>query len=151
VAARILAICDCYDSITSDRPFRKGRRHAEAVAELRRCVGTQFDPALVERFIEKIEALREIEQERGEPVGQRLSLEIGQQIERIAEATDERDEASVNAIASRLAKVAEREGHAALAVTAASLADQVSVAEQDWGDIVEIIDELFRLCHQARG
>ncbi len=151
LAARILAICDCYDSITSDRPFRKGRRHAEAVAELRRCVGTQFDPALVERFIEKIEALREIEQERGEPVGQRLSLEIGQQIERIAEATDERDEASVNAIASRLAKVAEREGHAALAVTAASLADQVSVAEQDWGDIVEIIDELFRLCHQARG
>jgi HD-GYP domain-containing protein (c-di-GMP phosphodiesterase class II) len=150
LAARILAICDSYDAMTFDRPFRQGRRHAEAATELRRCAGTQFDPELVERFLEKIEELREIEQERGESVAQRLSLEIGHQIERIAEAADDRDEASVNALASRLAKVAKHEGHQAIAKTASSLADEVSAAEQDWAGVVEITNELFRLCQQTR-
>jgi HD-GYP domain-containing protein (c-di-GMP phosphodiesterase class II) len=48
---RILAVADAYDAMTSDRPYRKAMSHAEAVAELRRCAGTQFDPELVERFI----------------------------------------------------------------------------------------------------
>jgi diguanylate cyclase (GGDEF)-like protein len=48
---RILSIVDAYDAMTSDRPYRKALEHSVAVAELRRCAGSQFDPALVERFI----------------------------------------------------------------------------------------------------
>ncbi|MGE5578881.1 MAG: HD domain-containing phosphohydrolase [Bacillota bacterium] len=48
---RILAIADAYDAMRSDRPYKKARSHDWAVAELRRCAGTQFDPELVERFI----------------------------------------------------------------------------------------------------
>lgn len=55
LGARILAIADAYDAIVSDRAYSKARSHAEAVAELRRCSGTQFDPSLVERFIETLE------------------------------------------------------------------------------------------------
>jgi putative nucleotidyltransferase with HDIG domain len=51
VGARILAICDAFDAMVSDRVYRKGRPPEQAMAELRRCAGTQFDPELVERFI----------------------------------------------------------------------------------------------------
>jgi diguanylate cyclase (GGDEF)-like protein len=56
VTARILAIADAFDSMTSDHAYRKGWDRDEAFAELRRCAGTQFDPALVERFIEVMSA-----------------------------------------------------------------------------------------------
>jgi len=48
---RILAIADAYDAMTSDRPYRGAMTSEEALAELRRCAGTQFDPELVDRFI----------------------------------------------------------------------------------------------------
>jgi len=51
---RILAIADAYDAMTSDRPYRKAMSHEDAVNELRRCAGTQFDPNLVELFIATI-------------------------------------------------------------------------------------------------
>lgn len=49
---RILAVVDAYDAMTNNRPYRKAMPHAEAVAELRRCAGTQFDPQLVEKFLQ---------------------------------------------------------------------------------------------------
>jgi len=48
---RILAIADAYDAMTSSRPYRKAMSHEEAIAELKRCSGTQFDPELVNKFI----------------------------------------------------------------------------------------------------
>ncbi|MGE5372205.1 MAG: diguanylate cyclase domain-containing protein [Solirubrobacterales bacterium] len=53
--SRILTVIDAYDAMTSSRPYRKPMTHAEAVAELRRCSGTQFDPGLVEQFIALLE------------------------------------------------------------------------------------------------
>lgn len=46
--ARIIAACDAYSAITSDRPYRAARTPDEAVAELRRCAQKQFDPEVVE-------------------------------------------------------------------------------------------------------
>jgi diguanylate cyclase (GGDEF)-like protein/PAS domain S-box-containing protein len=51
---RILAIVDAYDAMTSDRPYRKAMSKQKAVQELRRCARTQFDPDLVERFIQVV-------------------------------------------------------------------------------------------------
>jgi diguanylate cyclase (GGDEF)-like protein len=48
--ARILTVADAYDAITSPRPYRDQLSLNEALAELRRCAGTQFDPQLVEVF-----------------------------------------------------------------------------------------------------
>lgn len=50
IGARIFAVVDALDAILSDRPYRAGRPFAVALAEIRRCSGTQFDPAVVEVF-----------------------------------------------------------------------------------------------------
>ena len=52
--ARIIAIADAFDAMTSDRSFSKAKSVEEAINELRRCAGTQFDPEIVRIFIEKI-------------------------------------------------------------------------------------------------
>ncbi len=52
--ARIIAITDAYDAMTSDRAYRKGMDHQHAVEEIKRCAGTQFDPEIVKVFLEKV-------------------------------------------------------------------------------------------------
>ncbi|MFC1799948.1 HD domain-containing phosphohydrolase, partial [Candidatus Eisenbacteria bacterium] len=52
MGARILAVVDSYSSMLSDRPYRSALSVEEAIEELRRCRGTQFDPKIVDRFIE---------------------------------------------------------------------------------------------------
>ena len=47
----MIAICDAYDAITSERPYRHARSSDLAIDELRASAGTQFDPELVEAFI----------------------------------------------------------------------------------------------------
>jgi HD-GYP domain-containing protein (c-di-GMP phosphodiesterase class II) len=42
IASRITFVCDAYDAMTTDRPYREARSQAEALDELRRCAGTQF-------------------------------------------------------------------------------------------------------------
>jgi putative nucleotidyltransferase with HDIG domain len=51
IGARIFAIADTLDAITSDRPYRKARSFDVAREEILRCSGTQFDPAVVEVFL----------------------------------------------------------------------------------------------------
>jgi putative nucleotidyltransferase with HDIG domain len=50
--ARVLAVADAFDAMTSDRPYRRALSHAEALAEVERCAGTQFDPAIARLFLE---------------------------------------------------------------------------------------------------
>jgi response regulator RpfG family c-di-GMP phosphodiesterase len=56
--ARILAVADSYDAMTSNRAYRKAMTHKVAVGELQRCSGTQFDPEVVKHFIGSIEKYR---------------------------------------------------------------------------------------------
>jgi diguanylate cyclase (GGDEF)-like protein/putative nucleotidyltransferase with HDIG domain len=51
LGARIIAVADAYDTITSDRTYKKGRSAVEALAELERCANAQFDRRIVEVFV----------------------------------------------------------------------------------------------------
>ena len=56
-AARVIAICDAWQAMTTDRPYRSALGRDEALAELRAGAGTQFDPQLVEAFIDSLTAV----------------------------------------------------------------------------------------------
>lgn len=55
IEARILAVADAYDAMITERPYRRPLPRRLAVAELRRCSGTQFDPVVVEQFLDILE------------------------------------------------------------------------------------------------
>jgi diguanylate cyclase (GGDEF)-like protein len=50
IGASIIAVCDAFDAMVSDRPYREAMSPADALAELRSCAGTQFHPGVVEAF-----------------------------------------------------------------------------------------------------
>jgi putative two-component system response regulator len=51
LGARILAVADSFDAMTSDRPYRPAMTASKAVAEIKKCAGTQFDPVVVKAFL----------------------------------------------------------------------------------------------------
>ena len=66
LGARIVAVCDAYDAMTSDRAYRSAMSGEAAIEELRRASGTQFDPAVVEAFVAAVASPSPTEEERGE-------------------------------------------------------------------------------------
>ena len=69
--ARVVAIADTFDAMTTDRPYRKGMADEVAIAEIRRCAGTQFDPVMVDAFVRVMERRGHTSQriaEGGEPL-----------------------------------------------------------------------------------
>ncbi|MEN3335063.1 MAG: cyclic di-GMP phosphodiesterase [Blastocatellia bacterium] len=68
INARIFAVADAVDAITSDRPYHKARSFEDAVEELLRCAGTHFDPEIVKLFMAvPLTFWRELRERAGEP------------------------------------------------------------------------------------
>ena len=55
LASRIVFACDAWHAMTSDRPYRARMPQWEALAELRRCAGTQFDPRVVDALVDLVQ------------------------------------------------------------------------------------------------
>lgn len=53
--SRIIAVADSYDAMVHERVYKKAMKKEDAIKELRRCSGTQFDPEIVDIFINSIE------------------------------------------------------------------------------------------------
>jgi putative nucleotidyltransferase with HDIG domain len=78
LGARIFAVADTLDAVTSDRPYRKAATFAQARQEIKRCAGTQFDPKVVEVYLSLPDQLWED-----------LRAEITQQAKRLAPSKPE--------------------------------------------------------------
>ena len=55
----MITIADSFDAMTSNRPYNTRKSHEEGIQELRANAGTQFDPYLVEKFIEMLEKYKD--------------------------------------------------------------------------------------------
>ena len=64
LAARIISVCDAYEAMIRARPYAESRKPDEALAELRRCAGTQFDPRIVDTLGELLDQVRTERRER---------------------------------------------------------------------------------------
>jgi diguanylate cyclase (GGDEF)-like protein/PAS domain S-box-containing protein len=148
LGARILAIADAFDAIVSDRTYRKGRSRQEAFAELRRCAGEQFDPELVERFID-IHSARD--ESRGTPalfVSKQTALQIGVQIERIANAADAHDLETLRLMAGRIRANAGGHGIEQIARVAAQVEESAGPG-CDWVQLTQLTLNLLDLCRST--
>jgi two-component system cell cycle response regulator len=56
LGSRVILVCDAFDAMISERPYAAARTIEEALAELRRCSGSHFDPAVVDCFVEVLAA-----------------------------------------------------------------------------------------------
>ena len=59
LGARIISVCDAYQAMTTDRSYRTAVAHEIACQELRRCSGSQFDPAIIDAFLAAIDGRAE--------------------------------------------------------------------------------------------
>ena len=59
VESRIILACDAYHAMTSDRPYREAMSHQDAIAELSRHAGTQFDPEVIEALVGLLYGIRQ--------------------------------------------------------------------------------------------
>lgn len=54
IGARVIAVADAFDAMTSDRPYRRAMTKEDAFSELKRCAGQQFDPRVVNAFLNTV-------------------------------------------------------------------------------------------------
>jgi diguanylate cyclase (GGDEF)-like protein/PAS domain S-box-containing protein len=147
LGARILTIADAYDAMTSDRVYRKARPPEDAFVELRRCAGEQFDPALVERFIEVISKNPLHAAHRA--VSRQMALAMGIQAERIAIALESRDFASLASMAGQLVATTRDESWESVTTIAAKLRDAAK-NDPDMFTLVSLTTELMQICNSSQ-
>lgn len=143
LSARILTIADAYDAIVSDRVYRKGRSREEAFAELRRCAGRQFDPGLVERFVQSVKDYRpssiDIQSKQS-------ALNIGLHISRLVNAIDNHNSAEIKTLASQVEAMAADFQIPQVEALALQIKES---ADKDELQLIEMVNELLSLCRSA--
>jgi len=148
--ARILTVADAYDAIVSDRVYRKGRSHEFAIAELRRCAGTQFDPAVVETLAAVLGDRPELVHYASTGIPKSAALQIGLHLERLAAAVDARDVKQLSIVADRLGKTATYVGIEPIAAAADCVA-KAAAEEPELNEIVRLTSDLLDLCRSTQG
>lgn len=149
LGARVLAIADAFDAMVSDRVYRQGCPRETAFTELRRCAGRQFDPRLVEHFIQQVTESDQSRVERHLAVSKQAALRVGVQMEQLATALDEQDFPNLAAMAGRLSATASREGIESIADLAADLQAAAS-SEPNLINVVALTTELLELCRSTQ-
>jgi diguanylate cyclase (GGDEF)-like protein/putative nucleotidyltransferase with HDIG domain/PAS domain S-box-containing protein len=145
IGARILTIVDAFDAMVSDRPYRKGRPMAEAVKELQRCAGGQFDPKLVEIFSHVVDSGAIEMVKLSDNLTQDEILNIGEQVESLVTAIDRGDQKLFIALAGRLRQTAEKSNAANLANAVGRVIDMANDTDQH-EQIARETMELLSMC-----
>lgn len=149
LAARILSIVDAYDSMTNPAVYREPMAPEQALAELRRCAGRQFDPDLVERFAEAVNTGVMAASNPGD-TSKTVALSFGTQVERLVVSLQNQDFRGIAALAKRLNLTATQYGETKIAELAATLHRDAVAGEAEITDLAEVINQLLDLCSMAQ-
>lgn len=150
LGARLLAIADSYDAMVSDRIYRKGRSHDEAIKELKRCAGTQFDPELVQIFEKTINSSIPVFAGGALSIRKQTAIQIGYQVERLAKAVTEQDIAELKSLASDLGAIARSSNIEEIAEAAEKIESEAGSEELQWLSLFRDTHELMDLCRATQ-
>ena len=151
IAARLLTIADSYDAMVSDRVYRKGRTHEAAIDELRRCAGVQFDPVLVDHFAATITRRQLVSGHTEEDsIPKQTAMQIGHQIERLADALDSRDVDGLQTLASRLGAMARHHRIESIALAAEKIEAGAAEENMQWINLLRDTQLLLNLCRATQ-
>ncbi len=147
LGSRILAICDAYDAMVSDRVYRKACSHEAALSELRKCAPEQFDPEIVEVFAQCVgdglTAVAEIFDPDFQPVLAQLA--------NLDHALAESDFSAVRQLSKQLAQqMTQQSGLDVLQEDFARLHRSLDQESLQWLDLQEQAHEIVEHCRAAQ-
>ncbi len=145
LGARILNIADAFHAIVSNRPYRQARSYEEAYEELRRWAGRQFDPDLVEHFIEVVQARDDSRRKPEAGISDTLKLEIGQSVEALLVAVNTVSTDEIASAAEHLAARAAKYGLDRINAKAAAI-ERAATKNRNHVEIIELTSSLLGLC-----
>jgi diguanylate cyclase (GGDEF)-like protein/PAS domain S-box-containing protein len=145
LGARILNIADAFHAMVSHRPYRRACGYEEAFKELRRCAGSQFDPEMVEHFINVVQAKDESRRKEDSAVSNSVKLVIGREVEELLDAVNTFSIGELSLSAEHLASRAKQYGLTHIASTAAEIEKAVT-KDNNQMEIVELTSKLLQLC-----
>jgi diguanylate cyclase (GGDEF)-like protein/putative nucleotidyltransferase with HDIG domain len=148
LAARVLAVADAFDAMTSDRPHRKALSRPSACLELEAQAGTQFDPAVVDRFIDRLEQHRPEVSRPEFPVSLGSAVAVGTHLDALAAALAADDPDRLAVAAEGVRATAHGLGVGVLEVWAERLVK--AVARADRGQATAIGRRLLDLCRATQ-
>lgn len=149
LGARILAVADAYDSMTSKSVYRAAKKPVEAVAELRKFAGTQFDPEIVERLAATLRNFPSVRDQATESLPKETALAIGLQIERLTEALDDHDFESLGVVAHRLEQTARKYNVPEIVESAESISRTLG-NDSDLYSVLENANKLLDICRRTQ-
>lgn len=149
IAARILNIANAYDTMVSELSYRRKMSRSEAFAELRACAGTQFDPELVERFINSVRSRHHEQFASNDVVTRESALSIGLLLEKLISALDDQDRQLLSDITESLQITATTHGLLEIAKEAKQLNDTLQ-DDHDEIEIMQMAGELMDLCRATQ-
>ena len=150
LGARILNIADAFHAMVSHRPYRRACRYEDAYKELRRCAGTQFDPDLVEHFIEVVRSRDESRRKKVYLVSNSIQLEIGREVEELLFAVNTSSFGKISLLAGDLAVRAAKYGLPRIAKIASEI-DKAAAQNRDQMELVQLTSNLLQLCGTPNG
>ncbi|MGD9126931.1 MAG: diguanylate cyclase [Planctomycetia bacterium] len=149
LGARILSITEAYDSMVSDSVYRRAISPEQAFEELRAYAGKQFDPELVERFIEEMKVRNVGGCDTTRPVTQNVVINIARGTEGLARALENQNVLAIAEIAQNLKLIADTH-HVKKLSEAAGKLQQLASENRNLIDLADSISNLIHMCRDMQ-